>query len=554
MGDLIIEGLRSLLWGLTSALLWMMDEAYKIVLKVATLNFADTDILWKYWVQIMAFLGFFIVMRFASIFIRSMMNDEFRDKINGIDLFKKLLLIGLCMGGSPIAIKYVASAGVIAVENIAIFTGTTTDMVPSSLILTSYLNMDKGSFDENGNWIENNPISYKLDDIDINEDDPSGKKDYKFFPDLKDVFVIAILGIASAILLLMNSIQIAKRAFSLALKTLIAPIPISSLINPSDDSFGTWVKMIIADVITNFVQVLFLLFVLVAISSSYVKHLGTWIQLISLIAGLLILVSGIPEITRLIGGDTSTGGILQQLSQFRMATRGMGSSLFKSGGAVLGFGAGVAATAGAGAVYGAGRMMGGKSMSSAGGNSTGSTQGFKSGEARKPNSSNVKTSSSPNNSNSSNGMRGGNMGGMPNTPGNGDIGSFGGKPSNGDARAFNASGFSEDNSRASSGESGTFSASGFSEDNRRASSGESGTFSASGFSEDNRRASSGESGTFSASGFNEDNGRTSGGESGQNLYEGGRFNETTNSGTFQNNGKTNDINNHIDTSNNDSFS
>lgn len=406
MVDLIVEGLRTFLWGLTSALLWMMDESYNLVMSVATLNFADVDLLWKYWGQLMLGMGFFVVMRFSSIFIRSMFNEEFREKIEGIDLIKKFALIGLCLTFSPFAIKYVTSISINAIENVGAFTGSTNTIIPSSLIVTSYLNKDNGSFDENGKWIEKGVIHYALGDIKINDDDPSGKYDYKFFPEIQDIFIIAIIGIAAAILFLMNSVQIAKRAFSLALKTLVAPIPISSLINPSDDSFATWVKMIIADVVTNFFQVFFLIVILTFISSSYVKNLGVWVQLISLIAGLLILVSGIPEITRLIGGDTSSGGVLQQLSQLRMATRGMGAAVAGGVGAVAGAIGGSALTAGAGGVYGAGRMLGGDKLPPSSGSNAGSGKGrggdgFQSGAQATADHGPIKTSTSPNNPTSS---------------------------------------------------------------------------------------------------------------------------------------------------------
>ncbi|MCC2855887.1 hypothetical protein LK523_21080, partial [[Clostridium] innocuum] len=61
---------------------------------------------------------------------------------------------------------------------------------------------------------------------------------------------------------------------SIAVKILISPYPISGIINPDDRSFGLWVKLISADLISNVLQYIILLLVLAVTSSKTVQNFG----------------------------------------------------------------------------------------------------------------------------------------------------------------------------------------------------------------------------------------------------------------------------------------
>lgn len=352
-----MNGIRIVIWGLISALMKLMDIAYKIVIEVASINFISDTNVWKWYYALMAFLALFIMLRVTAMFFKFSFDEEFRDKFSISNFMNKIVLLALLISLFPPILKYSANVMVWAMNNTSIILGSNTKQVPSTIVLSAFMATETIEYDENGNVIKGEKVEYTIEDIDINEDG-TGDEDYKYFNDLGTLFTLLIIGVASSFLLILNALQVGKRSYSLVMKVIIAPIPISSLVVPSDESFTMWRKMIVSDFVLNFVQTLMIMIVIILSGSKTLQSSSVWVQIISLIAGLLLVLSGIPELSKILGGDSSTGGILKQLAIFRVATHKMGSGL-KKGAKALGGGAKTAAAYGA---YGMGRFMGGSSI------------------------------------------------------------------------------------------------------------------------------------------------------------------------------------------------
>ncbi len=387
--DWIIEGIRWLSWSLTSGVLTLMDIAYKFCESMAKADFLKSDVVWEWYYVLMMLLGTFIVFRVFSIYFKFIFNEEYRDKISINDFINKLIAIAIVSAMLPMLIGFISGASTLAIDNINVLVGTPSNSEPSTFIISSFLNQDNGYFDESGNWIETNKVTYTIEDVDINKSGENGD-DYFFFNNASDLFILVIIGLVAAVLLIVNSIQIGRRMYSLVLKILLSPIPISSLIVPGDDTFSNWRKMIISDYVLNFFQTLMIIIVMTLSSSKMIQNMGIWVQLLSFISGLSLLVSGVPEIARIIGGDTSQGSMIQQIASFRMATKGIGSAL-RGGVGIVGNGLSTATSLSA---YSIGRTLGGKSISNTLSNNKNSTSnnGFMGGNA-KSNDSNNKYSS-----------------------------------------------------------------------------------------------------------------------------------------------------------------
>ena len=356
MLDWIIEGLRWIVWGFTAACLELMDVCYDLITKIASADFLSSKEVWSWYYSLMAFLGVLIFIRFFSVFLKVSFDEEFREKFSGVQVFNKIIAIGLVIGLLPMIVGGISNISVNGIKNISVLVGSSSIKEPSTFLITSFMNTDNGEFNEDGTWVEGNQTTYTLEDVDINEEGEDD--DYKFFNAIQDLFIMALLGVAASIMLIINGIQIGKRMFSLVMKILVAPLPISSMIVPGDETFTMWRKMIISDYLMNFVQTLMIMVVMILSSSTFVRQFGLWVQIIMFIAGLLLLLSGIPELAKILGGDTSQANILQQIASFRMATRGVGHSLGKAAGAIGTAGTGIAA----GGAYATGRMLGGKSI------------------------------------------------------------------------------------------------------------------------------------------------------------------------------------------------
>lgn len=361
MLDWIVEGLRWMIWGLTSACLELMDVCYKLITQIATADFLTDPTVWQWYYTFMLFLGVLIVGRSLSVFLKFSFDEEFQEKVNAKHFINKFIGIALIIALLPVCLGFISQVSAWGIRNISMMVGTQSSSEPSTLVISAFMNTSNGEFNQNGEWIQGNKVTYTRDDVDINAEG-TGEDDYKFFNDISDLFILALIGITSAIMLVLNGVQIGKRSYSLVMKFIIAPIPISSLIVPGDETFSMWRKMIISDYLLNYVQTLMIMVVMILSGSKILQDTSVWVQIISLISGLLLLLSGIPELAKILGGDTSQGSVLQQIASFRMATRGMGhGALAMAGGAARSIGGG-AKLIGAMGAYGMGRAIGGESI------------------------------------------------------------------------------------------------------------------------------------------------------------------------------------------------
>lgn len=358
MLDWIVEGLRWIIWGIISAGLILMDVCYDLVEKIASVDFFQEQQVWQWYYVFISFLGILVIFRAISVYIKFSFDEEFRDRVSASHFIHKLSAIALTVALLPFILGFVSQISVWSINNMHYVLGNNATTKPSTFIITSFMNTDNGEFDKNGNWVSGAKITYTLEDIDINAEG-EGDKDYKYFNDVSDLFILTFIGIAASIILILNGVLIAKRSISVVVKTIIAPIPISSLIVPGDETFAMWRKMIISDYVLNFFQTLMIMIVMILSGSKIVQNMGVWVQILIFIGGLLLLLSGIPELSKILGGDTSQASVLQQIASFRMATRGAGASVSRG---MSKIGQSLSKNAGM-ASYGFGRLAGGKSIS-----------------------------------------------------------------------------------------------------------------------------------------------------------------------------------------------
>ena len=327
---MIEDFIRKFLWALAQAVLMIGDAVYRVTTQVASFNIGELDTVWDYWAVLSVMIAAIAILRILTIGIKWFFDEQLQEKLNIIKIFGRVILVSLAIGLMPLGVKHLTTFGTGMIENIGLVTGHGVEMTPSTLIISSVIGDKFEVVNQDGTY--QIPKTYQLEDID--EVNHKADGEYTFFKTMGDLFVLLIMGSLAVIGLVLIAIEIAERFFRLGIKILIAPLPISALVDPDDDSFSRWTKLVLADVILNYLQLLSLIFILSVASSQFVRSKGVWVTLIMFIGGLFAVLKGTPELASIIGGDSSTQGAMQQLATIRQATRGLGTGVGRGARAV----------------------------------------------------------------------------------------------------------------------------------------------------------------------------------------------------------------------------
>ncbi len=346
MGDMINDAFRNIIWMITSFCLGIMDLIYSVVERIAILDVGDFGWIWTWFTAVCAFLVLFLICRVGFDFFKAMADEDFRDKVDPVRIVKKVLVVAVIIGMLPIVLpSFSEFAGEMNAKVGDVLTGGK-DMTPSSVIVSVGYNGD--------------PIDY--DTININE---KVDKTYKYFPSNFDIMFTLVGSCIACVLYVFIAIQIGQRIFSLLMKILVAPFSVSSLVSFEENSFDTWVKLVVADLVTTWVQLAMLMLVLTGVVSVNLGDdlIAAIAKVIFFIAGLMIVMNAPTGLAQLLGGDVGTGTALQQMQNLQIVGQGMN---------MAGHAMNAAVTAGAAGVYGGGRLAGGVSMLGNAGNAIGS--------------------------------------------------------------------------------------------------------------------------------------------------------------------------------------
>lgn len=238
----VTDIIRELIWMISYALLVMGDAIFDITKTVGSIRISQFKELWMWWGILSATIALVTAIRVILMVLKYMLDDEYQQKTNMFGVFSKVLLVSMVMALLPFGVQTVTDAGANAVQRITYIVSPTSEsigMLPSTILISSIIGHSHEI--ESNSGVENIGISYTIGDIKINEKDGDGA--YLYFDTLGDLFMLLIMGAFSSIMFILIGIQIAQRLFSLMMKVLVAPIPISGLVNPDDSSFQRWYRM-----------------------------------------------------------------------------------------------------------------------------------------------------------------------------------------------------------------------------------------------------------------------------------------------------------------------
>ena len=334
---------RWLLWIILKLLFLLVDTLYDVIKAIAYFDILNENVVWTYFsIFISAFLVLFIVIRLSKRYLKTLVDEQEADHFKADQLILKLAAIGLLIVLLPVILRAFGS-------------------LLSQLVskIESIFNIDNSSFSSiliNSIPDSNINIS-EIDSIDITE---KVHDKYKYIPSLNMFLCLFIASVFAGYLMLLIGIQLGSRMVSMIMKLIIAPYTLSSLVDEKNDSFSLWWKLFIADIISNYLQMLLLIVGTTLIlgfsfnaGNDFTSGLAKDIALIGALFGVINAPSGIAQI---FGSDIGLQTAMQNMTTITAGTQIASSAVRLLGGA--------ASFAAAGAFYGGGRLLGGASRGS----------------------------------------------------------------------------------------------------------------------------------------------------------------------------------------------
>lgn len=368
-----------------------MDSVFKVIKPIITLDIGENKTLWEWWGVLCLFVAFFIICRVVSMYLKATIDEDYLLKLEPMKIVGRIAAVVLVIALMPMVVRFFTSVSSVTIDKLGellqsknniIFQEKYTeddemneklkeiyeqfDGLPSQVIIQS---MSEGKYPPyqliSINAKTNDDVWYiqawnLLDrvtpyavDLLISQLGIDG--DYLYFPDTTLLFIVLIESICACFMFVMMGIQVAQRIYSIGFKILMAPYPISGLVNAEDKSFSTWVRLLAADILSNVLQYLLLLFVLMLTSSKLVTDMGMISQIIFFFGGILAVLVGPNSVAQIIGGDGM--GVFQTLQGIQ--TISTMANLTKGALGTIGRIGSFAAGAG---VYGTGRLLGQDSL------------------------------------------------------------------------------------------------------------------------------------------------------------------------------------------------
>ena len=342
--NILQDGLRSVLWLFCQFALWLMDLCYSIINDLATLNLGDFQFIWSWFRGVSALLFFFLTIRMFIYYIKATLEEDKLQRIDPLDFLQRIAYVSAILLMLPTMLGMFSNLTANLVGSIGTLAGIDdTETVPSKIVAAAGYNGYIADFD--------------YETIDINEKENGH---YVQFSNNADIVFLTFSAIISCVVFVFIGIQISQRMIGLLLKIVIAPFALSGLVDPEDNTFDLWRKLVEADFLTSFFQIV--LVMVVMISSSLVP-IGAIAKCIFFIGALMAVMNAPAGVAQLLGGDVGVGTAFQQMQSLMM----LGNGVQLTGQAI--------GNVGAAATYLGGRAMGGASLIGGGGMPSGGGSG-----------------------------------------------------------------------------------------------------------------------------------------------------------------------------------
>lgn len=346
-GSIMMNAFRAVMWIFVQKALEICDLCYQLVQEMFGINLDKFPWIWTWLTILSALLIFFVAVRLVVLMIRAQFDDQSVEMLSGVDLLRRITVMIVILALIPTTLTLMSRiSSSLATIFPTLVSGSDS---PSSILLE----MSSLDFSQVGAKAETAITLKDVTDINLMEGDS-----YVYFPQTGNMVVVLFTSVVALYIYVMICIQIASRIIGLLLKICIAPFALSSLVDPKDQAFQTWVKLCAADFLATFFQSVLLVLAMTAIASIDVSTVAKVLFMIGALMGVLNAPQGISS---LLGADVGAASGMQAIqSAMTMGYAMTSAGRVAAGGAKL---AGKAAIGAAtSSVYGVGRALGGKTF------------------------------------------------------------------------------------------------------------------------------------------------------------------------------------------------
>ena len=335
MLEVAIDVFRTLMWSLIEVILFIVDTVWEVILRVATLDFARSVDISSWYGLIILFLVFFIVFRFIKITIKYLFDEDYREKAKISKVILMLCFASLLSGLIPIVFEGFCSISTDAIENIGTFLPAEQQEVKMSTII-----LEAGKVDLTNPQEEQGTVPTDISDgFDINEKQDG---EYRYFSNTSSLILVLFVAFVFVLIFCVVALQIAQRFFTVICKYLFAPYVVASLIDPEDNTFTTWMKMLSGDLMLNWIQI-YGMYLIMYLCNSTSIHSALGNDFIAILSRIVMCIGGVfavmelPSIVASITGGSGRG-IMQSIHDMQTLT-GMVTAAGYTGKAVTSFAA-----------------------------------------------------------------------------------------------------------------------------------------------------------------------------------------------------------------------
>lgn len=240
---IFVDIFRQLLWWILSAMFFILDTMFDVCKSLAGYNLMANSTVWSYFEGFTgAFLGFFIIFRLLKRYIRSIAEEEEMEHLDPIGIILRIGAVGFVMALAPFILKTIGNLTGLLVDSIERIMGSSNSSYSGFFL--SCIGVDPS-------------VTFTTIDLDgINTKLSDGN--YKYLNSMTDFLLIFISTVFSSFIMVIIAIQMGSRILSMIMKIILTPWSVSSLVEDKPDQFYSWCKLIIADFMANYLQLLLL--------------------------------------------------------------------------------------------------------------------------------------------------------------------------------------------------------------------------------------------------------------------------------------------------------
>ncbi len=366
MDEIISNAFRSVLWAITRFALVVCDSIYSVIVQFTGLKVGDFAIVWDFYKIVVAATGMFLLARIVIILIKSFWDDNTIQKITGPELVNRILAVALVLSLVPVIMPLLSDFTAASATAIPTIVTDTEDIKPSDILVEAGLS-DFSNELSSTLTLELAAGQHAIDVITVSTINNTTGDVYDYFPEIENIILTLVLAIMCAYCYVYIAIQIIQRLVGLLLKIIIAPYPLSGIIDPNDNAPSLWFRLCISDFLAAYFQMM-TLWLAMAVATSLpdsFSGIAKGLAFIGAIFSIMIAPSGIAQ---LLGNDTGAQAGMQMMQSAMMLFHSAQTALSLSGSALRTASTVVRATGnaatnvGATGIYSIGRRLGGRSM------------------------------------------------------------------------------------------------------------------------------------------------------------------------------------------------